>query len=71
MVGAPDDSSPVFAFESFTEIEAKARDFLRERGFSEDQINAQLAKTMRDHIDWLPPPSTGPDHSSSNADNGK
>ena len=55
MVGEPDKSSSVFGIESLADAEAKARQVLRDKGFTEDQIEAQLAKTKRDYRDWPPP----------------
>jgi hypothetical protein len=59
MAGEPDEKSSVFACESFSEVEQKAREVLRERGLSDTQIDAQLSATKRAYADW--PPSDGQD----------
>ena len=61
MAGEPDAKSSVFAIQSFAEVEAKARQVLKEKGFSDELIEAQLTKAMRDYPDW--PSERRPDSS--------
>ena len=61
MVGEPDETNNVFVVHSFAEVEAKARQVLKEKGFSDELIEAQLARVNREYPDWPPvPASDGP-----------
>jgi hypothetical protein len=59
MAGQPDEKSSVFAIQSFAEVEAKARQVLKEKGFSDDLIEAQLARPTAQYPIW--PSEGGPD----------
>ena len=48
----PEASNGAFAIQSFVEVEAHARQVLREKGCSEELIEAQLARVNRDYPDW-------------------
>ena len=52
MVGEPDGTNNTFVVDSLAEVEAKARQVLKEKGFSDELIEAQLARVKRDYPDW-------------------
>lgn len=56
MAGEPEGTleaaTNVFVVRSFAEVEARAREVLREKGFSNELIEAQLARVNRDYPDW-------------------
>ena len=56
MTHIPDETA-VFKRESFAEIARRAREVLREKGFSEDQIDRLLTRAAAEDIaDWWAPP---------------
>ncbi len=63
MVGEPDEKKNAFVVRSFAEVEAKARQVLKEKGFSDELIEAQLARVNREYPDW-PSDWPSPDHPS-------
>jgi hypothetical protein len=52
MVAEPDEKKHTFVVNSLADVEAQARQVLKEKGFSDELIEAQLVRVTRDYPDW-------------------